>query len=279
MAPLRNIAALVSSLGLVSGDYPVSPSGNPIGPDTQKEDVSIPADVLSCSGSAYAVGSDGYWSYQQIARAFYEYSVKPWNWKSTSAKDHVGDCVAALLIVAGECNPGISPGKGCDAAATGASGVFQTDFMRTGGAGKKVNPAIGGGPMNLCISAFGAGFMAAPFPADAGDHVSSLEGSSYFTCRGSLSTVKDYHCDDPAAVAGNNYSNFIGPFCHKAHASRWSPCPIGSTGSCCAMWNGGGNSGQAAFPGYYFKKGDKAQGDRFEGICQDVANGLSAVTI
>jgi hypothetical protein len=96
---------LFASLELASAEYPVSPCGNPKGPDTQMEDVSIPADVLSCSDPAYAVGSDGYWTHQQIARAFYEYSVKPWNWESTNAKDHVGDCVAALLIVAGECNP------------------------------------------------------------------------------------------------------------------------------------------------------------------------------
>lgn len=256
----------------------LSDPGNPPGPDTVTEDVLIPTDVLSCSDSIYAVGSDGYWSYSQIARAFFEFSVKPWNWQSTKLSDHVGDCVAALAIVAGECNPGTTPTKGCDAASTGPSGVFQTDFMRTAGPGQKVLPVIGSGPMSLCISAYGAGYMVAAFPA-AANKTSTLEGSSFFTCRDSMATVNEYKCDDPQASSGTTYTNFIGPFCHKARDSRWSPCNGGGSGSCCAMWNGGGNSYQVPFPDYYYEKAQEAGGADFAGICQSAASSLETASV
>ena len=44
---------------------------------------------------------------------------------------HVLRCLGALITAAGTCVPKL--GIGCDARATGPSGVFQLDFLRSGG--------------------------------------------------------------------------------------------------------------------------------------------------
>ena len=102
--------------------------------------------------------------------------------------DPLTQCVGALVIAAGECQETLSSeGKGCDAYATKDSGVFQLDFLRSGQIGVRVRPQIekDGGIMNLCISAFGAGFITAPPWFDkAKEQVATIEGDTIFNvCR------------------------------------------------------------------------------------------------
>ncbi|CAE7516386.1 unnamed protein product, partial [Symbiodinium pilosum] len=70
--------------------------------------------------------------------------------------------------------------------------------------------------------------------------------------------VNNYSCPDPSAVPGEVYSNYLGTFCHKGYASRWSACSLTSTADrCCGVFNGGANDYQKyPFPDYYY---DKAQ--------------------
>ena len=233
------------------------------------EDVSVPANAISCSSSRFKYDATGIWTFNQIADAFYEYGVKPWNWPNASDRTkHIDDCVAALVIVAGECSTPV--GKvGCSTH-SGPSGVFQTDFLRT----------IPGFPeepiMNLCLSAWGAGYMAAPFIAAPGQSCTvSVNGgspASIYTCYQAPMTINEYgsSCADPQSVEGETYSNYIGPFCHKAWASRWSPCGIRGPG-CCALFNGGGNSYQVPFPQYYFDMADTQGGQDYLKICTEAA--------
>lgn len=249
----------------ISPTHGLAPAGPPQGcPDLPTENVDIPSEVLECQDKYTPVEVNGVqiWTFEQIAGAFYEYSVKPWNFpNSTNASSHVGECVAALVIVAGECQTTSHLGaSGClKTNDFMRSGIYQTDFLRTGGAGAVVNPQIekDGGIMNLCVSSYGAGFMVAPFPVgnssegDGGNRVNTLQGGSYFTCRGALADVGAYDCPDlahyrPQAI--DTYANFIGPFCHKGWESHWVHCQIGGHGGCCAVWNGGANLGRDLYP-------------------------------
>ena len=190
--------------------------GNPVGGASEYRDVVImPAEVLACTDAdAQPIGD--YWDYTQIARAFYKYAGPAyWSWPAGAPTQ--ADCVAALTIVAGECNPGVTPSKGCSASATGPSGAFQTDFLRT-----LVGYPQGQAVMPLCTSAWGAGFMAAPFfknEARAGVNQVAMPGgeaspSSIFTCKGAVANLNDApgwasnpNCRDPAANINTTYSN------------------------------------------------------------------------
>lgn len=144
---------------------------------------------------------------------FYESDSGPGNLTS--------QCVAALVIASGECSPVI--GQGCNASATGPSGVFQLDFLRTGNTSTVILPQIeaDGNIMNLCISGYGAGFLTAPpWYDESQGQVATLEGDSFITCMEAPAYVNNYSCPDPSAVAGVDYTNYIGPFCHKGYDSR-----------------------------------------------------------
>lgn len=282
----------------------------PIKPAVYKNNTDYPLEVLECSDSVYQFDVDGYWSWEQIARAYYQYSVKPWNFADTSATGNIGTCVAALTTVAGECNVGDVKGKeqyGCSAFDTKDSGVFQTDFLRTGESAKVINKHMirksvidptthkqaDINIMPLCTSAFGSGYMIAPFARGPPQMISgekdvlrpgTLQSTNFNTCLGAHDTTNDYFCPDPCAdaadplvsltppkegltcanknEAGKNviYPNFIGPFCHKSGWGEWSFCSsAGKQGNeqeagCCAMWNGGANNYQdLPFPTYSFK--------------------------
>lgn len=243
-----------------------APPSPPSPPGPIVENVDMPAEVISCQDEKWQPVK-GYWSYGQIADAFYTFASALWNYDDTL--DAVGECVSALTIVAGECNPGTNPELGCSAASTGPSGVFQTDFLRT----------IPGYPsqaiMPLCTSAWGAGFMAYPFWATADEQhvntVSYLQGTaaSFYACAGAQPYVNNYSaCPDPQSVPGVEYTNFIGSFCHKSGFQRWSPCDYKT--NCCSLFNGGGNSYQVPFPQYYLDKATEAQtsiGADFTSIC------------
>jgi hypothetical protein len=234
------------------------------------ENVDMPESVYQCSDPYYKPNSAGVWNFSQIARAFFVYGVKPWNLPNPSdPNSHISDCVAALTIVSGECQPAVS-GTGCSTG-TGPSGVFQTDFLRTV-PGFPTDPV-----MSLCSSSYAAGYMIAPYLAEPGktSTLSYKNGApaSLFTCYNSKPYVNDYNCPDPNAVPGKLYTNFIGPFCHKAYASRWSNC-VG----CCGMWNGGANNYQPPFPDYFEKKALEQGSDKFEGICRAEAAFLTGVT-
>ena len=241
-------------------------TGNPEGMDKQKfiENIEIPQEVLNCSDQKYSPNNDA-WTFNQIAEAFYEYGIKPWNVPNPNDRSkHIEECVAALVIVSGECSPA---NNGCSASRTGESGVFQTDFLRT-------IPGFPSKPiMNLCTSAFGAGYMIAPWLVDDKRTctISMINGSpaSMYNCYLAKSNLSDYGdaCKDPQAVSGQNYNNFIGPFCHRSGASRWSQCS-----SCCALFNGGGNSYQPPYPNYYFEKAWEQNGENFDAICRTVAS-------
>lgn len=197
--------------------------------------------------------------------------------------DPLTQCVGALVIAAGEWQETLSSeGKGCDAYATKDSGVFQLDFLRSGQIGVRVRPQIekDGGIMNLCISAFAAGFITAPPWFDkAKEQVATIEGDTILTCAGAPPYVNNYSCHDPLAEPGILYPNFIGPFCHKTYASRWSPCDISQTVAsnvCCPMWNGGANKEseglpQAPFPLYYYQKAETHmnKGANFTKNCEE----------
>jgi len=232
-------------------------------------DVTIDATTLACTDAAWKPSSSGLWTFQQIAAAFLEFGVKKFYMPGTAV---LSQCTAALYIVAGECQETTATlGKGCDAFATGPSGVFQLDFMRTSNTGNKVNPQItaDGNIMNLCLSGFGAGYLTATPYVDP-THVATLEGDSFYTCMGAPGLVNDYTCPDPQATAGSVYANFIGTFCHKGSLSRWSACPAGTTAGCCGVWNGGANSYQIPFPDYYYQKAQEhiQNGADFVATCQ-----------
>lgn len=56
-------------------------------------------------------------------------------------------------------------------------------------------------------------------------------------------------CPDPLAVPGVLYPNYIGAFCHKWFASRWSTCDLTqTTPRCCGLFNGGANAGRDKYP-------------------------------
>jgi len=120
--------------------------------------------------------------------------------------------------------------------------------------------------------------MIAPFEAAANraSTISVGDGApaAMYTCLDAYPTVNEYGCNDPQAKAGETYSNFIGPFCHKSMSGRWGDCAesTSDTGSCCAQWNGGGNSYQIPFPDYYYEKEAEAGGSEyFTSICKAAA--------
>lgn len=83
---------------------------------------------------------------------------------SPGSVDALSSCVALLTIASGECQETLqSLGIGCDAKATGDSGVFQLDYLLSTSTPlrEKVLPQVekDGNMMNLCISGFGAGFI------------------------------------------------------------------------------------------------------------------------
>jgi hypothetical protein len=85
------------------------------------QNADLPANVLACSSSRFAASSSGVWTFNQIADAFYEYGVKPWNFANpTNRTQHVADCVAALVIASGECES-VAGQVGCSTA-SGPSG-------------------------------------------------------------------------------------------------------------------------------------------------------------
>ena len=56
-------------------------------------------------------------------------------------------------------------------------------------------------------------------------------------------------CPDPLAAPGVLYPNYIGAFCHKWFASRWSTCDVTQTSPrCCGLFNGGANAGRDKYP-------------------------------
>lgn len=263
-----HIFPLLFSLALCQySQFPsIQYNGNPPGMNLNKyvENVEIPPEVFECSSPFYQPDSSNLWNYTQIARAFYEYGIKPWNFPNpTNPFAHIGDCVAALIIAAGECSPPAdTTKKGCTTQ-SGPSGVFQTDFLRT-------VPGFPFAPvMNLCLSAYGAGYMAAPWLAAPQKTCTiSVKGNgpaSMYNCYLAKSTVNEYgsNCKDPRSIVNTKYNNFIGPFCHKSGASRWSLCS-----SCCTLFNGGGNSYQNPFPQYYFEKAVEQGAENFENICR-----------
>ena len=254
---------------------PIAPSaitynGNPPNMNLTKfiENIDIPESVFQCPYPFYSPDATGLWNFTQIAHAFFEFGVKPWNFPNpANPYAHISECVAALVIVAGECQGPADTNKlGCTIQ-TGASGVFQTDFIRT-------VPGFPNQPnyvMPLCLSAYGAGYMAAPWLAqkDKTCTMSFRKGSpgSFFNCYKSHTTVNEYKCPDPRSVNGVTYPNFIGPFCHKSYSSRWSPCT-----SCCTLFNGGGNSYQNPFPDYYYQKAKEQRSELFENFCKEAAS-------
>eukprot|EP00434_Breviolum_minutum_P032102 symbB.v1.2.028390.t1/scaffold2960.1/size66438/8 len=259
----------------------LGPGGNPH-PAMTVTNVVFDEETLHCSDPRWTPDSTGIWTFKQIAESFLLYGAKKF-YSPGGVPDPLTQCVGALVIAAGECQETLSSeGKGCDAYATKDSGVFQLDFLRSGQIGVRVRPQIekDGGIMNLCISAFGAGFITAPPWFDkAKEQVATIEGDTILTCAGAPPYVNNYSCHDPLAEPGILYPNFIGPFCHKTYASRWSPCDISQTVAsnvCCPMWNGGANKEseglpQAPFPLYYYQKAETHmnKGANFTKICEE----------
>ena len=106
-----------------SGVPGLGANGNPVGMDVTDfvQNADLPANVLACSSSRFAASSSGVWTFNQIADAFYEYGVKPWNFANpTNRTQHVADCVAALVIASGECES-VAGQVGCSTA-SGPSG-------------------------------------------------------------------------------------------------------------------------------------------------------------
>lgn len=140
--------------------------------------------------------------------------------------------------------------------------------------------------MNLCISGFGAGYLtAAPWVDEAKSLIATLEDTVFQTCNHAPPYVNNYSCwedffhdflhiffcsridlgvffvqvtldvwaapgcPDPLAVPGVLYPNYIGAFCHKWFASRWSTCDLTqTTPRCCGLFNGGANAGRDKYP-------------------------------
>lgn len=254
----------------------LGPGGNPTPALSPRESVHFDEETLQCADAKWKPDSTGLWTFEQIAGAFLEYGAKKF-YAPNEGPDLLTQCVGALVTAAGECQETAATlGKGCSATLTKDSGVFQLDFLRTGNTGGVVNPQIekDGGIMNLCISGFGAGYMTgAPWFDEASSKVAELEGDSFTTCMGAPPLVNDYACPDPNAEPGVQYSNYVGTFCHKGYASRWSTCSLQDTSArCCGVWNGGANDYQGPFPDYYYKKALEHldAGADFEATCKSV---------
>jgi len=257
----------------------LGPGGNP-DPVLTVDDVTFDQETVSCTDPKWKPDANEVWTFEQIAESFLIHGAKKF-YKPGTGPDPLTQCVGALITAAGECVPKL--GIGCDARATGPSGVFQLDFLRSGGTGTGaiVNAQIkkDDGLMNLCISGFGAGFITAtPWVDRANDKVATLQGDSFLTCMGAPRFVNNYSCPDPKAESGVLYPNFLGPFCHKGYASRWSPCKLESTSPrCCGVWNGGANDYQIPFPDYYLEKAQEnlKAGADFEKTCQEALKKVS----
>ena len=80
--------------------------------------------MIACPSPRFRYDSKSRWTFSQIADAFYEYGIKPWNFNNpTDRTKHIPECVAALTIVAGECALDEDPSfSGCNALRSGPSG-------------------------------------------------------------------------------------------------------------------------------------------------------------
>lgn len=99
-------------------------NGNPENMDTQTfiENIVIPQSVLDCSDPKYLPNSQEVWTFEQLADTFFEFGVKPWNFQNSgNRKEHIDECVAALIIASGECQP-VQDRIGCSATGSGQSG-------------------------------------------------------------------------------------------------------------------------------------------------------------
>ena len=52
---------------------------------------------------------------------------------------------------------------------------------------------------------------------------------AFALCMSSVLNVDGATGPDPNAVPGEAYSNYLGTFCHKGYASRWSACRTDQT--------------------------------------------------
>ncbi|CAE7945588.1 unnamed protein product, partial [Symbiodinium sp. KB8] len=255
----------------------LGPGGNP-DPALTVDDVTFDQETVSCTDPKWKPDANEVWTFEQIAESFLIYGAKKF-YKPGTGPDPLTQCLGALITAAGTCVPKL--GIGCDARATGPSGVFQLDFLRSGGAGRLINTQIkkDHGLMNLCISGFGVGFItAAPWVDRANGRVATLQGDSYLTCMGAPAFVNNYSCPDPKAYSDRLYENFLGPFCHKGYATRLSPCKLEFTYSrCCGVWNGGANHYQIPFPVYYLEKAQEnlKAGADFVQTCQEALENVS----
>ena len=118
--------SIISFLCTFSSCVPLpSYNGNPENMNNQTflENIVIPQSVLDCSKSKYLPDAQGVWNFEQLAEAFFEFGVRPWNFpNSGNRKEHIDECVAALIIASGECEP-VEGRTGCSAAGSGKSGV------------------------------------------------------------------------------------------------------------------------------------------------------------
>lgn len=256
----------VSAVQLTSRRLPefpgLGPGGNPV-PAMTTSNVVLDQETLECKDPRWQHTADGLWTFRQIADAYLVFGAKKF-YKPGGVPDPLTQCVGALVIAAGECQETSQTlGLGCNGILTKDSGVFQLDFLRTGHCGEVVNPQIqkDGGIMNLCISGFGAGYLtAAPWVDEAKSLIATLEDTVFQTCNHAPPYVNNYSCPDPLAVPGVLYPNYIGAFCHKWFASRWSTCDLTqTTPRCCGLFNGGANAGRDKypFPEYYYAKAQK----------------------
>lgn len=256
------------------------------------ENVNVDDEVLACADPKWKPDAQNMWTFEQIGEAFMEFGYK--KFYKPGSVDALSSCVASLTIAAGECQETLqSLGIGCDAKATGDSGVFQLDYLLSTNTPlrEKVLPQVekDGNMMNLCISGFGAGFITgAPFLSKEKKAVATLQQTSLYTCMESPADVNDYSCPDPESKPGVIYPNFIGTFCHKSYLQRWSPCDIKSTKDrCCGLFNGGANSGeleQPPFPEYYYKKAAEhlkkmPKGKNFKTICEKIIKQTEAPSL
>ncbi len=111
---------------------PLPPNNrNPENMDTHTliENIIIPESVIECADSKYLPDSNGIWSFDQLAHAFFEFGIKLWNFPNpTDRTQHIDECVAALIIASGECQP-IQGKIGCSAAGSGQSGKYMNKFV------------------------------------------------------------------------------------------------------------------------------------------------------